>query len=62
MIRTSVTIDPEGRFKQAWDAFVLLVTVVAAIETPLRLALELPLTGGLLAALAPVSPHRKVHV
>jgi len=45
----SFAINPEGRPKQVWDAFVLLMTVVAAIETPLRLALQLPLTGGLLA-------------
>jgi voltage-gated potassium channel len=45
----SFVINPEGRPKQVWDAFVLLMTVVAAIETPLRLALQLPLTGGLLA-------------
>lgn len=44
-----LTINPEGRPKQAWDAFILLVTVVAAIETPLKLALQLPLTAWLLA-------------
>ena len=38
----------EGKFKQSWDAFVLLMTVVAAIETPLRLALQLPMEGVLL--------------
>lgn len=38
----------EGKFKQSWDAFVLLMTVVAAIETPLRLALQLPMEGALL--------------
>jgi len=38
----------EGTFKPAWDAFVLLMTVVAAIETPLRLALQLPMGGALL--------------
>ncbi|MFM8830258.1 MAG: ion transporter [Spartobacteria bacterium] len=43
------TINPEGRPKQVWDAFVLGVTVLAAVETPLRLALQLPLTGWLLA-------------
>jgi voltage-gated potassium channel len=43
------TINPQGRFKQAWDAFVLLMTVVAAIETPLKLAFQMPLTGALLA-------------
>jgi voltage-gated potassium channel len=45
----SFAINAEGRPKQVWDAFVLLMTVVAAIETPLRLALQLPLTGWLLA-------------
>ena len=45
----SLTINPAGRRKQTWDAFVLLMTVVAAIETPLRLALQIPLTDGLLA-------------
>lgn len=43
-----LTINPEGRAKHTWDAFVLLMTVVAAIETPLRLALQLPFTGWLL--------------
>lgn len=42
-------IDPEGRFKQSWDAFILLMTVVAAVETPLKLAFQMPLQGGLLA-------------
>jgi len=45
----SLTINPDGRPKQVWDAFILFVTVVAAIETTLRLALQIPLTGVLLA-------------
>jgi hypothetical protein len=38
----------EGKFKQSWDAFLLFMTVVAAIETPLRLALQPPMEGALL--------------
>lgn len=45
----SLTINPDGRPKHAWDAFILFVTVVAAVETTLRLALQIPLTGVLLA-------------
>ena len=45
----SLTINPEGRPKHVWDAFILFVTVVAAVETTLRLALQIPLTGLLLA-------------
>lgn len=45
----SLTINPDGRPKQVWDAFILFVTVVAAVETTLRLALQIPLTGVLLA-------------
>jgi voltage-gated potassium channel len=45
----SLTINPDGRPKQMWDAFILFVTVVAAVETTLRLALQIELTGVLLA-------------
>jgi voltage-gated potassium channel len=37
----------QNKSKQIWDAFILLMTVVAAIETPLRLAFKLPMEGAL---------------
>jgi voltage-gated potassium channel len=45
----SLTINPNSRSKQIWDAFILLMTVVAVVEITLRLALQIPLTGVLLA-------------
>lgn len=41
------TLDPDrqNKFKQAWYTFILLMTVAAAIETPLRLAFKLPMEG-----------------
>ena len=45
----SLTINPNSRPKQVWDAFILLMTVVAVVEITLRLALQIPLTGLLLA-------------
>lgn len=41
-------VHPENRFKALWDWIVLIVTASAAIEIPLRLALDIPLTGGFL--------------
>jgi voltage-gated potassium channel len=37
----------QNKSKQIWDAFILLMTVAAAIETPLRLAFKLPMEGAL---------------
>ncbi len=41
-------IHPANKYKQIWDGFVLLATTAAAVEIPLRLAMDLPLRGALL--------------
>ena len=38
-------LHPENRFKVLWDWIVLVVTASAAVEIPLRLALDIPLRG-----------------
>lgn len=41
-------IHPTNKYKQIWDAFVLVMTSVVAVEIPLRIAMDLPFRGGLL--------------
>jgi len=38
-------ILPTNKYKQIWDPFVLVMTIVVAVEMPLRIALDLPLHG-----------------
>lgn len=38
----------DGRFKSFWDATIILLTIVAAVEIPLRIAFQYNITGNML--------------